>query len=129
MTKTLLTCGLLAAIGAAAADGNLSGPLAGYVADSSRPVLRAITGVPGSYLFSDPIGLPGTVTRVHVASGQDFALAQRGAEGIGILHLRGRAGQRFSAIGNGLCSRERFAGWRGRRRFLQADRRIIFVAG
>ena len=61
----------------AAADASLGGPIAGYVADPARPELRAILGVPGSYGFSDPIGLPDAVTRVHMAPGQDFAIMER----------------------------------------------------
>ena len=73
------------------ADVNLTGPIAGYVSPSSRVELRAISGVPGAYLFSDPIALPDGVTGIHLAPGQDFALIERGTAGLAILQLGGGA--------------------------------------
>lgn len=82
---------LLLAAGLLPAAVNLSGPVAGYVADRSRPELRAITGVPGSYLFSDPLPLPDGSTGIHLAPGQDFAILERGDTGPALLFLSGGA--------------------------------------
>ncbi len=92
MTKTILRCGL-STLAATAILGavDVAGPIAGYVADSSVPVLRAISGVPGSYLFSDPLALPAGVTRIHPAGVRDFALVQRGDAALGLLYLNGAA--------------------------------------
>jgi len=77
MPKTRLRCCWLLLIpGLLPAAVSLSGPIAGYVADPSRPVLRVISGVPGSYLFSDPLPMPDGVTRIHLAPGKDFALIE-----------------------------------------------------
>ncbi len=105
MIRTLLRCGLLALIAAALPGAvNVSGPVAGYVADPSRPVLRAISGVPGSYLFSDPLPLPDGVTRIHMAPAQDFALAQRGDAGLGILYLNGGAVDRVASFSGAMTA-------------------------
>ncbi len=56
----------------------IGGPVAGYVAGPSKPELRAIGGVPGSYWYSDPLPLPEGATRARVAAGQEFALVERG---------------------------------------------------
>jgi len=68
---------------------NLRGPVAGYVAGPSPAELRTISGVPGSYLFSDPLPLPPGTTGVHLAPGQEFGLIERGAAGLAILYLSG----------------------------------------
>ena len=65
MVKTLIyPWSLLVLTAGLSAAANLSGPVAGYVAGPSQPELRAISGVPGSYLFSGPLPLPpGTTQR------------------------------------------------------------------
>jgi hypothetical protein len=55
----------------------ITGPVAGYATESSGTTLRAISGVPGSFRFSDALPLPEGVKRVHMAPGQDFALVER----------------------------------------------------
>jgi len=70
---------------------SLSGPVAGYLSNASGTELRAITGVPGAFGFSDPITLPDEVTRVRVAPAQDYALAERGTGDPAILFLAGGA--------------------------------------
>jgi len=104
MVKTLIcTCSLLLPI-AGLPDGavNLAGPVAGYVAGPSEPELRAISGVPGSYLFSDPLPLPPGTTRVRLAPGQNFALTERGEAGLAVLDLSGGAVDRVEALGGAL---------------------------
>jgi len=55
-------------------------PVLGYVAESSPAELRAILGVPGSAVFSDPLLLPRGVSRINLAPGQAFALVEVRAE-------------------------------------------------
>jgi len=69
-----------------AADSNLSGPVAGYVGRVSPPKVRAITGAPGGYVFSDPLPLPDGARKVYV--GRDVALVDRGDAGLLMLNLR-----------------------------------------
>jgi len=105
MTKSILRCGLLALVAAAVSGAvDVAGPIAGYVADPTQPILRAISGVPGSYLFSDPLSLPPDVTRVHVAAVRDFALAQRGDAGLGMLYLKGGAVDRVADLPGAIAS-------------------------
>jgi hypothetical protein len=77
-----LTAGLLYG------DVTVGGPLAGYIGDPAGAELRAIYGVPGSFRFGEPLPLPGVVTRIHLAPGQSFALAERGEAGLGRPELR-----------------------------------------
>jgi hypothetical protein len=92
-------CWLLAAMaGSLSGAATITGPVAGYIVESSGPVLRAIFGVPGSFQFSDPLPLPQGVTRIHLAPGQDFALVERADSGLGILYLSGGAVDRVVAV-------------------------------
>jgi len=81
---------------------NLRGPVAGYVAGPSPAELRTISGVPGSYLFSDPLPLPPGTTGVHLAPGQEFGLIERGAAGLAILYLSGGAVDRVEGLSGAL---------------------------
>ena len=100
MPKTLRRCFLLLLLipGLLPAAVSVSGPIAGYVADPSRPVLRVISGVPGSYLFSDPIPMPDGVTRIHLSPGKDFALIESGAASPAILFLSAGAVDHVTAL-------------------------------
>jgi len=100
MPKTLRLCFLLLLFipGLLPAAVSFSGPVAGYVADPSGPGLRVISGVPGSYLFSDPLPVPDGVTRVHLAPGKDFALIETGAASPAILFLSGGAVDHVTAL-------------------------------
>lgn len=133
MTKSTLRCGLLALVAAAISSGvDVAGPIAGYVADPSQPILRAISGVPGSYLFSDPLSLPAGVTRVHVAGVRDFALAQRGDAGLGILYLNGGAVDRVVDLPGAMASADwvAFSPSAGSALlFSAADRRLQLLTG
>ncbi len=82
---------LVVAAGLAPAADSLSGPVAGYVAGSPKAELRAILGVPGSFLLSDPLALPNGVTRIRIAPGQGFALIERLRGGPAALVLDGGA--------------------------------------
>ncbi len=69
-------------------------PVMGYVAYTSPPELRALLGVPGAAVFSDPLPLPGNVRRVHLPPGQQYAVLDRVDAGPAILLLNGaRTGQ------------------------------------
>lgn len=81
-----------------AADAGLSGPIAGYLADPSLPVLRAITGVPGAYLFTGPLSLPDGVTRIHLAPAKDFALVEFAAAPPAVLFLAAGAADRVATL-------------------------------
>ena len=94
--STYLLLVAIAALPSPAAD--LGSPVAGYVASPSQTELRAISGVPGSYLFSDPLPLPPGTTSVHVAPGKDFALIEMGAEGFAVLYLAGGAAGHLGAL-------------------------------
>ena len=106
MTKLALhRCFLLVAVPAlASAAESISGPVAGYVVDSSPAQLRAILGVPGAFGFSDPLSLPAGITRVRLAPGQDFALVECGTGAPGILFLKDGAVDRLAPIDGALTS-------------------------
>lgn len=84
--------------GLAFADGSISGPVAGYVTNSSQAQLRTIFGVPGALSFSEPLPLPEGVTRVRLAPGQDFALVERTNSAPGVLFLKAGAVDRLAPI-------------------------------
>ncbi|HEV3202193.1 MAG TPA: hypothetical protein VGZ73_30050 [Bryobacteraceae bacterium] len=86
------------AAGLAFADGSISGPVAGYVTNSSQAQLRTIFGVPGALTFSEPLPLPEGVTHVRLAPGQDFALAERANSAPGVLFLKAGAVDRLAPI-------------------------------
>jgi hypothetical protein len=69
-------CGIIAAASALlpAQQGNLSGPVAGFVFDGPGRVLRAIQGVPGASLLGDPVSFGIAVAAVYVAPRQDSAI-------------------------------------------------------
>jgi len=78
---------LAATAGSLHGAATIAGPVAGYVVESSGPALRAILGVPGSFLFGDSLPLPAGVTRIHLAPGQDFALVERADSGLAVVRL------------------------------------------
>jgi len=78
----------------------IENPIIGYVAQSSPPELRAILGVPGAAVFSDPLALPRQVTRIHLAPGQPYALLERSHAAPLVLQLNGsNPGQMDSMAG------------------------------
>ena len=52
-------------------------PLLGFVYDKDAGEVRAILGVPGALVFSDPLALPAEVRNVHFAPGQKYAIVER----------------------------------------------------
>ena len=66
---------------------SLDGPLLGFVAQSSPVELRAILGVPGAAVFSDPLTLPENTAKIRVAPGQDYALIESQSGEVAIMRL------------------------------------------
>ena len=60
------------------ADGGLRGPVLGYLLQDDPLELRAIAGIPGAAIRGEPLPLPDGVTRLRLAPGHGFALAERG---------------------------------------------------
>lgn len=71
----LLMCSLPAAV---AQDTGRA--VLGYVVDAVRIELRAVEGTTGAVRFSEPLALPEGVRRIDLASGQRWALLDRGAD-------------------------------------------------
>src|SRR5690348_4874144 len=76
----------------------LDGPVIGYVAQSSIPELRAIIGVPGAAVFSDPLPLPGNVRHIYMPPGQDYALLERVDEDPAVLLLSGSSADQVISL-------------------------------
>ena len=93
MTRIAINGSLLfvTVAGLVSAADSLSGPVAGYIAGSPKAELRAILGVPGSFLFSDPLSLPDGISIIRMAPGQDFALVERRRGGAAAMVLGGGA--------------------------------------
>ena len=77
---------------------DIGGPIAGYAIDSSQAQLRAILGVPGAFAFSAPLTLPSGVSRLRLAPGQDYAIAERSGNAPVILILRSGSVDRITPI-------------------------------
>jgi len=82
----------------------ISGPVAGYVTDSSRTQLRTIFGVPGALRFSDPLVLPAGIRQIRLAPGQDFALVENTGSAPGVLALKAGAVDRLTPVPDALPS-------------------------
>ncbi|HLK66893.1 MAG TPA: hypothetical protein VKU19_25845 [Bryobacteraceae bacterium] len=96
---TIALCCLPAVLAGSLCPGtSITGPVAGYVADSDGPVLRTIFGVPGSFRFSDPLALPDGVTQLRIAPGQDYALAEVSGSSLSVLSLSGGAASGLTAL-------------------------------
>ena len=106
MTRLALHRYLLPVVvaGLAFADGPISGPVAGYVTDSSRAQLRTIFGGPGAFTFSEPLPLPEGVAQVRLAPGQDFALVEHANNAPGVLFLKAGAVDRLAPIDGAIPS-------------------------
>jgi hypothetical protein len=65
-------------------------PLLGFVYDKDAGEVRAILGVPGALVFSDPLALPAEVRNVHFAPGQKYAIVERsGGAPVSLLRFPG----------------------------------------
>jgi hypothetical protein len=60
------------------AEGELRAPVLGYLLQEDPLELRAISGIPGAAIRGEPLPLPEGVTRLRLAPGHGFALAERG---------------------------------------------------
>jgi hypothetical protein len=94
----------LVVVGLACAQGPISGPVAGYVTDSSRSQLRTIFGVPGAFSFGGPLALPDGVSQVRLAPGQDFALVENANGSPGVLVLKAGAVDHMTPIAGAMAS-------------------------
>jgi hypothetical protein len=90
--------------GLASAAGTISGPVAGYVTDSSRTQLQAIVGVPGALSYSQPLALPDGVTLVRLAPAQDFALVESAHSAPGVLFLKAGAVDHLAPVDGAMPS-------------------------
>ncbi len=71
---------------------SFSVPMLGFVSSQSPAQLRPILGIPGSARLGNPLSLPASVTRIHVAPGQAFALVEEGpSHPLSIVSLQGLA--------------------------------------
>jgi len=82
----LTACSVLAA-----QQGNLSGPVSGFVFDNSGLVLRPIKGVPGASLLGDGINFGIDVAAVYVAPRQDSAIVVGTDQSLHLFLLSGSA--------------------------------------
>ena len=74
------------------AEGELRAPVLGYLLQEDPLELRAISGIPGAAVRGEPLPLPEDVTRLRLAPGHGFALAERGeSDPAAVLLLDGRA--------------------------------------
>jgi len=92
------------AAGLAMAAGPISGPVAGFVTDSSRTQLRTIFGVPGAYGFSDALPLPDGVSQIRLAPGQQYALVERANSSAAVLFLENGAVDRLVPLDGALAT-------------------------
>jgi hypothetical protein len=65
-------------------QGSLSGPVAGFIYDSSGHALRPIQGVPGASLIGDPINLGMDLTAAYISPRQNSAFV---VSADGVLHF------------------------------------------
>ena len=84
-------CGMVLAVCgvAAAQQGNLTGPVAGFVFDGPGRVLRPIKGVPGASLLGDPVGFGLDAAAVYVSPRQDSAIVVGNDQSLHLFMLNG----------------------------------------
>jgi hypothetical protein len=70
----------------------------GYVFYESSRELRAILGVPGAAVFSEPMAIPRDVTQVHLAPGQPFALVERRESELALVPFAGTSLRDFVTV-------------------------------
>jgi hypothetical protein len=131
MTRNL-SCMLVFAAAVLPAAESLGTPVAGYVAAPPRAELRAILGVPGSYLLSDPLTLPDGVTRIRLAPGQDYALVERGSHAPAAVVLKAGAVDHVTEIPGALAAADWVAFSSGARAvvlYSSAAKRMQVVTG
>lgn len=81
--------------------GAFRGPVLGLFANSARTEVRALVGVPGASLVSDPVPLPQGVERVFLAPAQRWALVERaGGAGLGAVSFDSAEAGPVTAIAN-----------------------------
>jgi hypothetical protein len=63
----------------------MQSPLLGFTYDAYWNEVRAIIGVPGASMLSDPLSLPDEVTDVYFAPGQKYAIVKRADAALGLI--------------------------------------------
>jgi hypothetical protein len=83
---------LLLPVGGGCADNRWQSPVLGYLAGEDPLELRVMAGIPGAAIRGEPLPLPDGLTRIRLAPGHRFALAERGEAGPpAVLNLDGDA--------------------------------------
>jgi hypothetical protein len=73
----------------ALADSGMERPILGYATQVSPPEVRAILGVPGAAVFSDPLTLPKRTSRLYVEPRQKYAIIEDAQGALAVLPLNG----------------------------------------
>jgi hypothetical protein len=81
-----MVCGAVAG-GMPQAGNGIQIPVVGLVYDRDARILRAIMGLPGASLFSNPLPLSAEIADVHLAPGQSYALVERFGMPMGLIKL------------------------------------------
>jgi hypothetical protein len=103
-TTILILAMLLVPVAGWCAGNELRTPLLGYLVQEDPLELRAISGIPGAAIRSEPLPLPEGLTRLRLAPGHGFALAERGDTDPGaVLMLDGRGPLPLAPISGALA--------------------------
>jgi hypothetical protein len=66
-------------------------PVLGFIGGPGQTELHAILGIPGAVRLSPPISIPESDTSIHIAPGNEYALAEQTLGPMGVLMLDGTA--------------------------------------
>jgi hypothetical protein len=83
---TVMVCGAVAS-GMPQAGNGIQVPVVGLVYDQDARALRAIMGLPGASVFSNPLPLAAEIANVHLAPGQSYAVVERFSMPMGLIKL------------------------------------------
>src|SRR5215469_4651182 len=67
--------------------GPMRSPVVGFVYSPELIELRAIQGIAGASILTEPLTLPPGATNVHLAPGQKYALVERDGSSLGLIPL------------------------------------------
>lgn len=91
--------GLLLAGLAQAQQGQINGPISGYVFDRPARALRPVLGIPGASVLGDPVSFGFEVAAVYVAPRQDAAIAVGADRSVHVVKLNSGAASEVAANG------------------------------
>ena len=94
--------GLLLAGLATAQQGQINGPISGYVFDKPARALRPVLGIPGASVLGDPVKFPFEVATVYVAPRQDAAIVVAADRSVHVFKLN--AGTAAEVAANGISA-------------------------